>query len=105
MGCLKEYSFNSSDIDFQPAFAENDPDTMYFVSDRNGIGMAIYSSHYTGTVWDEPVLIVQGQAGSPSLTADGSILYFVHAQTDNPEDPEVNPLFGADIYYVEQLQE
>lgn len=88
---------NTSDTDSQPAFAANDPDTMYFISDRNFLGMAIYSSHYNGSSWETPVLVMQGQVGSPSLTADGSLLYFVHILTDG--DP-VDPVFSADIYYA-----
>ena len=88
---------NSADDDSQPAFAAGDPNTMYFTSDRNGIGVAIYSSWFNGSVWETPVLVVQGQVGSASLTADGSLLYFVHVQTDNtPGDP----IIGADIYYL-----
>jgi Tol biopolymer transport system component len=87
---------NSPDNEGQVAFAANDPDTMYFTSDRDYRGSAIYSSHFDGTAWETPVLVVQGQVGSPSLTADGSILYFVHVLTDNAADP----VFGADIYYI-----
>jgi hypothetical protein len=88
---------NSADNDSQPAFAGSDPNTMYFTSDRNGIGVAIYRSSFNGSEWETPVLVLRGQVGSPSLTADGSLLYFVHVQTDNtPGDP----VFGADIYYV-----
>ena len=88
---------NSADADVQAEFASNDPSTMYFVSDRNSMGMAIYRSHHDGASWEAPVLVVQGQVGSPSLTADGGIMYFVHILTDNtPGDP----VFGADIYYV-----
>ncbi len=87
---------NSASNDEQVAFAANDPNTMYFVSDRNGIGMAIYSSIYSGGVWQTPLLVMQGQVGSPSLTSDGKTMYFVHVLTDNNS----NPVFGADIYYV-----
>ena len=87
---------NSADNEGQVAFAAEDPDTMYFTSDRDSRGSAIYRSHYNGTAWESPVLVVQGQVGSPSLTADGSIMYFVHVLTDNADDP----VFGADIYYI-----
>lgn len=88
---------NTTDNEGQVTFAADDPDTMYFTSDRNSIGSAIYSSHFNGTSWETPVLVVQGQVGSPSLTRDGSIMYFVHVLTDN--DPN-DPVFGSDIYYV-----
>ena len=88
---------NTVDNDSQPAFAADDPNTIYFTSDRNNIGAAIYRSHFNGVEWETPVLVLRGQVGSASLTADGSLLYFVHVQTDNtPGDP----VFGADIYYV-----
>ena len=90
---------NSSAYEAQVAFAANDPDTMYFTSDRNGIGMAIWRSRRVAGVWQEPELVIQGQVGSPSLTADGSLLYFAHVLTDNhPSDP----VFDSDIYYVQR---
>jgi Tol biopolymer transport system component len=76
----------------QPAFAANAPDTMYFSSDRNGIGSAIYRSVRIGTAWQAPTLVIQGQVGEPALPADGSIMYFVHVLADTA-------VFGADIYY------
>ncbi len=88
---------NSPGNDTQPAFAAGDPNTMYFVSDRDGLGICIYRSHFDGSVWETPVRVIEGQVGSPSLTADGSLLYFVHVQTDDTPD---DPIFGADIYYV-----
>jgi len=88
---------NTTANEGQVTFAADDPDTMYFTSDRDSRGSAIYSSHFNGTSWEAPVLVVQGQVGSPSLTRDGSILYFVHVLTD--DDPD-DPVFGADIYYV-----
>jgi Tol biopolymer transport system component len=88
---------NTSANEGQVTFAANDPNTKYFSSDRNGIGYAIYSSYFNGTFWETPVLVVQGQVRSPSLTADGSIMYFAHVLTDNtPGDP----VFGSDIYYI-----
>jgi hypothetical protein len=69
---------------------------MYFVSDRNGIGVAIYRTTYSAGAWQPPTLVIQGQVGEPSLPADGSILYFVHVLTDASADP----VFGADVYYV-----
>jgi hypothetical protein len=88
---------STADNEGQVAFATNDPATMYFTSDRNGIGSAIYRSHFNGIAWETPVLVVQGQVGTPSLVADGSVLYFVHVLTDNtPGDP----VFESDIYYL-----
>ena len=80
----------------QPAFAANAPDTMYFASDRNGIGSAIYRTVYHLGAWQPPTLVLQGQVGEPTLPADGSVMYFVHVLTDAAPDP----VFGADIYYV-----
>jgi Tol biopolymer transport system component len=88
---------NTADNEGQVAFAANDPTTMYFTSDRNNIGSAIYRSYFNGTAWETPVLVVQGQVGSPSLTADGSLMYFVHVLTDNTPD---DPVFESDIYYL-----
>jgi Tol biopolymer transport system component len=87
---------NTASNEGQVTFAANDPLTMYFTSDRDNIGSAIYRSHFNGSTWDPPVLVVQGQVGSPSLTADGSLLYFVHVLTDNASDP----VFESDIYYL-----
>lgn len=81
----------------QPAFAANDPDTMFFVSNRDGIGVAIYRSRLADSVWGAPELVVRGQVGSPSLTEDGQLMYFVHILTDT--DPD-DPVFGADLYYA-----
>lgn len=88
---------STADNDSQPAFAAGDPNTMYFSSDRDGIGVAIYSSFFNGSEWEAPNLVLQGQVGSPSLNSDGSLLYFVHVQTDNTSG---DPVFGADLYYV-----
>ncbi|MBM4062743.1 MAG: hypothetical protein FJ265_16860 [Planctomycetes bacterium] len=88
---------NTAANEAQVAFADGDPTTMYFVSDRDNRGSAIYRTQWTGSAWGAPVLVVQGQVGSPSLTADGSVMYFVHVLTDNtPPDP----VFGADLWYV-----
>lgn len=90
---------NSSAYEAQVAFASNDPDTMYFTSDRNGIGMAIWRSRRVAGQWQEPELVIQGQVGSASLTADGSIMYFAHVLTD--ADPS-DPVFESDIYFVQR---
>lgn len=87
---------NSPGSDMQPAFAANYPDTIYFASDRSGTGFAIYRSTYNAGNWSVPEIVIQGQCAEPSLTADGSIMYFVHILTDSAPDP----VFGADIYYV-----
>jgi hypothetical protein len=90
---------NSSAYEAQAAFAANDPDTVYFTSDRNGIGMAIWRSHRVAGAWQEPELVIQGQVGSASLTADGSVMYFAHVLTDNDSS---DPVFDSDIYYVQR---
>ncbi len=87
---------NTASDEGQVTFAANDPATMYFTSNRDNIGSAIYRSHWDGSTWSAPVLVVQGQVGSPSLTADGKLLYFVHVLTDNAQDP----VFESDIYYL-----
>jgi hypothetical protein len=86
---------NSSHADLQPGFAADDPDTMYFVSDRDGPA-SIYCSTFDGAVWSEPEMVVTGYAGEPSLIADGSTMYFVHVLVDD------EGVFGADIWYVQR---
>ena len=88
---------NTDAYEAQATFAANDPDTMFFTSDRNGLGMAIYRAKRISGAWQAPELVIRGQVGSPSLTADGSIMYFVHVLTDNTAG---DPVFDADIYYV-----
>lgn len=89
---------NSAAEDKMPAFAANAPDTMYFVSDRDNLGSVIYRSVRSGGIWQTPTPVIQGQVGEPSLPADGSVMYFVHVLTDGAADP----VFGADVYYVER---
>jgi hypothetical protein len=89
---------NTADNEGQVTFAANDPNTMYFTSDRDFLGSAIYRSTFSNGSWGTPVLVVQGQVGSPSLTADGIIMYFVHVLTDGAPDP----VFESDIYYLQR---
>lgn len=88
---------NSYASDIQPAFTA-DGDTMYFMSDRNFlIGAAIYRSHRNEDGWSNPELVISGVAGEPSLTADGSLIYFVHVLMD------ADGSFDTDIWYVERV--
>ena len=84
---------NSSSSDMQPAFAADDPATMYLVSDRDG-DSSIFRSGWDGTTWSDPERIVTGYVGEPSLPADGSVLYFVHVLVDDAG------VFGSDIWYT-----
>jgi hypothetical protein len=86
---------NTGDEEKQPAFAAQSPDTMYFVSDRDNRGQAIYRTVYSGGSWLAPELVIQGQVGEPTLPADGSVMYFVHVLADTA-------VFGADIYFVQR---
>ncbi|MBD3217819.1 MAG: hypothetical protein GF310_06030 [candidate division Zixibacteria bacterium] len=90
---------NSSRDDLQPTFTA-EGDTMYFASGRNAlIGMAIFRSVWDGNSWGDPELVIQGIVGEPSLTADGTLLYFVHVLSD------LDGTFDADIWYCERLGE
>jgi Tol biopolymer transport system component len=84
---------NSPGGDLQPAFAPDDPDTLYFVSDRDG-PPSIYVSHREAASWTQPQMILTGFVGEPTLVADGSLLYFVHVLVDD------DGVFGADIWYL-----
>ena len=84
---------NSASGEIQPAFTQ-DGATMYFTSDRDPeVGAAIYRSTRRGEVWSTPELVIRGIVGEPSLTADGSLLYFVHVLTDS------TGVFDADVWY------
>lgn len=89
---------NSPRGESQSAFAFNDLKTMYFTSDRDPkIGTAIYrSKQQKDGSWGEPELVIKGIVGEPTLTADGSLLYFVHVLTD------AKGVFDADVYYVQR---
>jgi hypothetical protein len=88
---------NSSADDLQPAFS-SDGATMYFVSNRDpALGMAIYRSHWDGRNWSQPQPVMGGIAGEPSLTADGSLLYFVHVLTDSAG------VFDANVWVSQRL--
>lgn len=84
---------NTAGGELQPAFAADDPSTMYFVSDRDGPA-AIYRSTHDGTSWSAPELVITGYVGEPSLVADGSVMYFVHVSVDE------EGVFGSDVWYV-----
>lgn len=84
---------NSAASELQPAFAADDPSTLYFVSDRDGPS-AIYRSVHAGERWSQPERLITGYVGEPSLVADGSLLYFVHVLVDSAG------VFGSDIWYV-----
>ncbi len=86
---------NSEHSEAQPGFAADDPDTMYFVSNRDGPS-SIYRSTFDGQRWSEPEMVVTGYVGEPSLVADGSLMYFVHVLVDDQD------VFGSYIYYVER---
>ncbi|MBM3316514.1 MAG: PD40 domain-containing protein [Candidatus Eisenbacteria bacterium] len=88
---------NSAAADLQPAFAADDPHTLYFVSDRGGPG-SIFRSRYdsAGGAWSEPEMVITGYVGEPSLVADGSLMYFVHVLVDD------DGVFGSDIWYVQR---
>jgi Tol biopolymer transport system component len=85
---------NSASGELQPAFTQ-DGTTMYFTSDRDPeVGPAIYRSIHGAEGWSSPELVIRGIVGEPSLTGDGSILYFVHVLTD------ANGVFDADVWYT-----
>ena len=86
---------NSTGADLQPAFAASDPSTMYFVSDRDG-ATSIYRSRFEAGTWSNPEMVLTGYVGEPSLTADGSLLYFVHVSVD------AGGVFDSDVWYVQR---
>jgi hypothetical protein len=88
---------NSASMDGQPGFAADDPNTMYFVSERDGPA-SIYRSTYDGKRWSEPEMVITGYVGEPSLIGDGSVMYFVHVFVDD------KGIFGSDIWYVQQVR-
>ncbi len=88
---------NTEHWEGQPGFAADDPNTMYFVSRRDGPS-SIYRSTYNGSNWSEPEMIITGYVGEPTLTKDGNILYFVHVLVDD------DGVFGSNLWYVKQTK-
>lgn len=88
---------NSPGEDLQPAFAANDPLTMYFTSDRDGPS-SIYRSRFNGSAWGLPEMMITGYVGEASLVGDGSLLYFVHVLVD------AEGVFGADVWYLRRVE-
>ncbi len=80
----------------QPGFAADYPDTMYFVSNRDGPS-SIYRSSYDGQAWSEPEMVITGYVGEPSLLGDGSIMYFVHVLVND------EGVYGSNIWYTQRL--
>lgn len=89
---------NSESWEGQPGFAAGDPNTMYFVSRRDGPS-SIYRSTLNGSTWSEPEMVITGYVGEPSLVADGSIMYFVHVLVDD------DGVFGSNIWYVRRKEQ
>ena len=84
---------NTSAAEMQPDFAANDPSTMYFTSDRDGPS-SIYRTTWNGATWSEPEMVITGYVGEPTLSPDGSVLYFVHVLVDD------SGVYGSNIWYV-----
>lgn len=86
---------NTAATELQPAFAADDPDTLYFASDRDG-GPAIFRARLIDGEWGEPELVIAGYVGEPALVADGGLLYFVQVLVDDAG------VYGSNIWYVER---
>lgn len=84
---------NTSANELQADFAANDPSTMYFTSDRDGPS-SIYRTTFDGTEWSEPVIVITGYVGEPTLSPDGRTLYFVHVLVDDAG------AYGSNIWYA-----
>jgi hypothetical protein len=87
---------NTAQNEAQPAFAADAPNTMYFVSNRDGPS-SIYHSRHDGTSWSEPEQVITGYVGEPAPVGDGSVLYFVHVLVDDAG------VYGSNIWYVRRL--
>lgn len=87
--------------DYQP-FLTEDCQTMYFSSNRGKGGkLAIYKSkRLNGDHWSEPEKLVWNieGVGEPTLTGDGSQLFFV--AVNKFEDGS----FNSDIFYVDRVE-
>ncbi|MBU1239768.1 Ig-like domain-containing protein [Myxococcota bacterium] len=86
---------NTAQWEGQPNFGPSEPDTMYFVSNRDGPS-AIYRSVYHEGAWSEPQLLITGYVGEPAISPDGQVLYFVHVLVDD------DGVYGSNIWYVVQ---
>ncbi len=86
---------NTTHNEGQPRFAQDDPNTMYFVSNRTGPS-SIFRTVHDGANWSEPELVITGYVGEPTPVADARILYFVHVLVD------AKGAFGANIWYTER---
>ncbi len=84
---------NTAANEMQPDFAANSPSTMYFTSDRDGPS-SIYRTTWNGTTWSEPEMVITGYVGEPTLSPDGTLLYFVHVLVDD------SGVYGSNIWYV-----
>jgi hypothetical protein len=84
---------NTPANEMQADFAANDPSTMYFTSDRDGPA-SIYRTTFDGTTWSEPEMVITGYVGEPTLSPDGTTLYFVHVLVDD------SGVYGSNIWYV-----
>ena len=88
---------------FQP-FLTQDCNTMYFSTNRGDIpgivGPAIYkSTRNPDNTWTTPILVIHSKigVGEPTLTADGSRLFFVQLF----QDPDTDA-YNSDIFYIER---
>ena len=88
---------------FQP-FLTEDCNTMYFSTNRGDIsgflGPAIYkSTRNSDNSWTTPTIVMYSKigVGEPTLTADGSRLFFVQLFKD-----EESNAYNSDIFYVER---
>jgi hypothetical protein len=73
---------------------------LYYVTMKSpGVGgFDIWSSDWKGTAWTEPVnfglpINTKGHEGSPSLTVDGNIMYFMRCEKMDPNKAEGCKLF------------
>jgi Tol biopolymer transport system component len=84
---------NTAFDDGQP-FLTRDEKTLYFSRTNAESGIDIYISAREGEGWSEPVLLLSGLAGEPTLASDGKMLYYVHIYTCD------DGTYNADIMYI-----